>query len=156
MPRRGPAPLPARVAQCKERTKMDNHNADVARAQSFLADVPESTAPSRPRPITKEELTTAHHVKMNNNFKPLTGLAGTMNYVRGQAEELAQTIYLHIDDTTDDGADVEPALADTYRALTRAAQLLFEAQTHMYRYINRLENERLYNDELMAEHGNPA
>jgi len=137
---------------------MDNHNADVARAQSFLADVPESAAPNRPKRITKAELTTAHEIKLTGDiaYKPFISLAGTTSYHRGQVEELAQTIYLHIDDTTDDGADVEPALADTYRALTRAAQLLFEAQTHMYRYINRLENERLYNDELMAEHGNPA
>ena len=75
-----------------------------------------------------------------------------MNYIKGQAEETAQTVYLLIDDTTPDGANVEPMLASAYQALTRAAQLLFEAQTHLYRYVNRLENERQYQAELFAEH----
>ena len=47
---------------------MEQHNADVARAQSFLADVPETTEPTRPKPISKEELATAHQIKMNSNF----------------------------------------------------------------------------------------
>lgn len=117
---------------------------------AFLADVP--PAPNRQRPITKAELTTAHHVKMNANHKPITALASTINYIRGQAEEAAQTVYILIDDTTPDGADVPAQLADAYRALARAQQLLFEAQTHMLRFVNVLENERAYNAEMFAEH----
>lgn len=125
----------------------------------FLADVPATSEPSRPRPITKAELTTAHKLKhgIADRFKPITSLAGTVAYHESNAREAAQTVYLLIDDTTPEGADVDPMLANAYQALTRAAQLLFEAQTHLYRYVNRLENERLaeeaYNAEMYAEHG---
>lgn len=116
----------------------------------FLADVP--AVPSRPRPITKAELTTAHTIKMNGNFKHITSLASTVNYVRGQTEEAAQTVYILIDDTTPDGDEVPAELAQAYQALARAQQLLFEAQTHLLRHVNRLENERQYQAEMFAEH----
>ena len=123
---------------------MDDYNERTAREQAvnaFLSDVPPAPAPSRPKPITKADLATVHKLRFetDNQYDGITALAGTCNYIRGQAEETAQTVYLLIDDTTPDGADVDPMLADAYRALTRAAQLLFEAQTHLYRHVNKLQ-----------------
>lgn len=133
---------------------MYDHNADVARAQSFLADVPETTSPSRPKPITKAELATVHTLKhgIGDNFKHITAIASTISYHESNTREAAQNVYLLIDDHTPDGADVEPMLAQAYQSLTKAAQLLFEAQTHILRYVNRLENGRLHQAEMFAEH----
>lgn len=128
---------------------------------AFLADVPASETPSRPKRITKADLATTHKLRHNtdNRYDGITGLAGTIGYHESNAREDAQTVYLLIDDTTPDGADVPPELAQAYQALTRAAQLLFEAQTHLYRHVNRLEAERIaeeaYNAEMFAEHGTP-
>lgn len=126
---------------------------------AFTADVPE--APSRPRPITKAALATTHKLRheTDHRYDGITSIAGTITYNGGNLREAAQTIYLLIDDQTPDGADVDPMLAQAYQALTRAVQLAFEAETHLYRYINRLENERraeeAYNTEMFAEHGTP-
>lgn len=109
---------------------------------TFLSDLPTS-APATPLPVFKEELATTHAIKMSKRNEPITKLAGTIAYHGSNVKEQAQTVYLLIDDITPDGAEVDPMLASTYQALTKAAQMLFEAETHLYRYANRIETIRL-------------
>lgn len=117
---------------------------------SFLSDLP-TTAPATPLPVLKPELTTPHAIKMEKRNEPITKLAGTIHYHQSNVTEQAQTIYLLIDDITPDGGEVDPMLAATYQALVKAGQLLFEAETHLYRYANRLENIRLMQVQLTAD-----
>lgn len=110
---------------------------------NFLNDLPDDQPPIvKPRPILKEQLTTAHILKMNDNFKSITSLATSITYCQHLAREHAQTVYVLIDDATPQGEEIDPMLGQSYQALTRAAQLLFEAETHLYRFANKLENER--------------
>lgn len=108
--------------------------------ETFFADLSDDV-PQRPQPIIKEKLTTVHKVKMSSQFKPITDLATSVHYCEHLARENAQNVYLLIDDTTPPKAEIDPMLGQAYQALTRAAQLLFEAETHLYRYANRHEAE---------------
>lgn len=130
-----------------------DRNSLVAAAKTFFDDVPPTSEPKRQPRVTKETLATAHTIKhqTGERYKAITGLAGTIGYHESNVREQAQAVYMLIDDTTPDDGEVDTMLASAYQALTRAAQLLFEAQTHILRYVNRLENERLAEEALQTE-----
>lgn len=116
---------------------------DLAQAQAFLADVPAPDGPIvRFKPFTRQELATKLSIGRDDRFKPITKLAGTTAYHASCVRETAQNVYFLIDDVTPDtgpDAAIDPTLAEAYRALMRASQLLFEAETHLYRFVNKIE-----------------
>lgn len=115
---------------------------DAQTPAEFLADVPATDAPSAPKQIgyipNPNQLVAIS--KQTGRHAAITALAVDIGYNRDFIEKNAQTVYLIIDDTAPNPADIDPVLAQAYQALTRAAQLLFEAQTHLYRYATKLEN----------------
>lgn len=111
----------------------------------FLADIPDTTDPQQPLPrMLKSELATPHTIKMRDRNKPLTNLASTIEYHHDDIANQAMTVYLLIDDVTAANEQVDPILAQAYQALTKAAQLLFEARTHVFRYANKLTTLEQY------------
>lgn len=120
----------------------------------FLSDVPDTTDPQTPVPrVLKSELTTPHTLDASAKHKPLTSLADSIEWRRKDITNSATTVYLLIDDVTPANEQVDPILAQAYQALTKAAQLLFEARTHIYRYANKLDALEQYNAQF-AEFAN--
>lgn len=111
--------------------------------KDFFSDLPDDQPPIvKPRPILKEQLTTPDTLKLSNATSGIVSLAKSINYRRDNVSEHAQTVYMLLDDATPQGEEIDPMLGQAYQALTRAAQLLFEAETHLYRYVNKLENQQ--------------
>lgn len=92
------------------------------------------------KPLYKAELASPTTLRAVEAFTPLTEFADTLAYYEDTTREAMQTVYLLIDDQTPEDAPIDPALTSAYQALSTAAQMLFEARIHMYRYVNVLTN----------------
>jgi len=116
---------------------------------AFLSDIPDTSDPQQPAPrVMKAELTTPQALNSDQKHAPLTNLATNVRYAEGSIKDYATTVYMLIDDTTPPDGMADPMLAQAYQSLTKAAQLLFEARTHIYRYANKLDTQEIVQQDL--------
>lgn len=116
---------------------------DIFPPMSLMSDDDEEvTLPIVALPVLKEKLATPHTVQHNEGEykRPILDLMRTLRYHTSNVNESAQTVYMLIDDITPAGGTVNSKLVEAYQTITRAKRLLDEAETHLLRYANELDN----------------